>query len=129
MRRCSVSRNASPNAGFLLVRAESGSSTKVSPKFHYAQARCFATALLGTRDFQGKPANPANSTLSDALETCLHTNTAPSPPQPGTDHDLSSKASAEHGTVPGDAKKLAIRKSGEEEIKFRRLMMRLRKNV
>ena len=108
MGRRGVSGNRSPNAGFLLVRSESGSSTKVSPKFHCAQARCFATALLGTKDFQGKPANPANSTPSDVLETCLRTTTAPSPPQPGTDHDLSSKASAEHGTVPGNAKKFAI---------------------
>ena len=83
MRRRSVLGNTSPNAGFLFVRAESGSSTKVSPRFHYAQAQCFATALLGTRDFQGKPANPANSTPSDLLETCLHTTTAPLPPQPG----------------------------------------------
>ena len=37
----SVSGNTSPNAGFLLVRAESGSSTEVSPRFHYAQAQCF----------------------------------------------------------------------------------------
>ena len=36
MRRRSVSGNTSPNAGFLLVRAESRSSTKVSPRFHYA---------------------------------------------------------------------------------------------
>ena len=117
MGRRSVLGNRSPNGGFLLVRSESGSSTKVSPKFHYAQARCFATALLGTRDFQGKPANPANSTPSDV--TCLCTTTAPSPPQPGTDHDLSSKASAEHGTVLGDAKKLAIimeKRGGRDQI-------------
>ena len=117
MGRRSVLGNRSPNAGFLLVRSESGSSTKVSPKFHYAQARCFATALLGTRDFQGKPANPANSTPSDV--TCLRTTTAPSPPQPGTDHDLSSKASAEHGTALGGAKKLAIimeKRGGRDQI-------------
>ena len=119
MGRRAVLGNRSPNAGFLLVRPESGNSTKVSPKFHYAQTRCFATALLGTRDFQGKPANPTNSTPSDALETCLHTTTAPSLPQPRTDHDLSSKASAEHGTVPGDAKKLAIiMEKREGRIKF-----------
>ena len=41
MRRRSVSGNMSPNAGFLLVRAESGSSTEVSPRFHYAQAFFF----------------------------------------------------------------------------------------
>ena len=41
-----VLENRSPNADFLLVRSESGSSTKVSLKFYYAQARCFATALL-----------------------------------------------------------------------------------
>ena len=119
MGRRSVSGNTSPNAGFLLVRSESGSSTKVSPKFHYAQARCFATTLLGTKNFQGKPANPANSTPSDVLETCLHTTTAPSPPQPGTDHDLSSKASAGHGTAPGDAKKLAVimeKRGGRDQI-------------
>ena len=75
--------------------------------------------FLGTRDFQGKPANPANSTPLDLLETCLHTTTAPSPPQPGTDHDLTSKASAERGTVPGDAKKLAVtmeKREGRDQI-------------
>ena len=41
MRRRNVSGNTSPNAGFLLVRAESGSSTEVSPRFHCAQAQCF----------------------------------------------------------------------------------------
>ena len=50
MGRRSVSGNRSPNAGFLLVRSESGSSAKVSPKFHYAQAMCpglmFCAAML-----------------------------------------------------------------------------------
>ena len=128
MGRRSVLGNRSPNAGFLLVRSESGSSTKVSPKFHYAQARCFATALLRTRDFQGKPANPANSTPSDV--TCLCTTTAPSPPQPGTDHDLKvAKPPLSMGQRSATQRNLQLSwKSGEEEIKFRRLM-RLRKNV
>ena len=128
MGRRSVLGNRSPNAGFLLVRSESGSSTKVSPKFHYAQARCFATALLRTRDFQGKPANPANSTPSDV--TCLCTTTAPSPPQPGTDHDLKvAKPLLSMGQRSATQRNLQLSwKSGEEEIKFRRLM-RLRKNV
>ena len=128
MGRRSVLGNRSPNAGFLLVRSESGSSTKVSPKFHYAQARCFATALLRTRDFQGKPANTANSTPSDV--TCLCTTTAPSPPQPGTDHDLKvAKPPLSMGQRSATQRNLQLSwKSGEEEIKFRRLM-RLRKNV
>ena len=48
MRRRSVSGNTSPNAGFLLVRSESGSSTKVSPRFHYAQAQCFQSLFENT---------------------------------------------------------------------------------
>ena len=48
MRRRSVSGNTSPNAGFLLVRAESRSSTKVSPRFHYAQAQCFQSLFENT---------------------------------------------------------------------------------
>ena len=48
MRRRSVSGNTSPNAGFLLVRAESGSSTEVSPRFHYAQAQCFQAFFENT---------------------------------------------------------------------------------
>ena len=48
MRRRSVSGNMSPNAGFLLVRAESGSSTKVSPRFHYAQAEGFQSLFENT---------------------------------------------------------------------------------
>ena len=48
MRRRSVSGNMSPNAGFLLVRAESGSSTEVSPRFHYAQAQCFQAFFENT---------------------------------------------------------------------------------
>ena len=122
MGRRSILGNRSLNAGFLLVRSESGSSTKVSPKFHYAQARCFATALLpfwAPQMFKANPANPANSTPSDVLKTCLRTTTAPSPPQPGTDHDLSSKAFAGHGTVPGNAKKLAIiieKRGGRDQI-------------
>ena len=40
--------NTSPNAGFLLVRAESGSSTEVSPRFHYAQAQCFQALFENT---------------------------------------------------------------------------------
>ena len=63
MRRRSVSGNTSPNAGFLLVRAESRSSTKVSPRFHYAQAQCFqwsggacpATKLLGFIHLRAAP--------------------------------------------------------------------------
>ena len=46
MRRRSVSGNTSPNAGFLLVRAESRSSTKVSPRFHYVQAQCQCGILV-----------------------------------------------------------------------------------
>ena len=48
MRRRSVSGNTSPNAGFLLVPAESGSSTEVSPRFHYAQAQCFQALFENT---------------------------------------------------------------------------------
>ena len=48
MRRRSVSGNTFPNAGFLLVRAESGSSTEVSPRFHYAQAQCFQSFFENT---------------------------------------------------------------------------------
>ena len=48
MRRRGVSGNMSPNAGFLLVRAESGSSTEVSPRFHYAQAQCFQAFFENT---------------------------------------------------------------------------------
>ena len=48
MLRRSVSGNTSPNAGFLLVRAESGSSTEVSPRFHYAQAQCFQALFENT---------------------------------------------------------------------------------
>ena len=46
--RRSVSGNTSPNAGFVLVRAESGSSTKVSPRFHYAQAQYFQSLFEST---------------------------------------------------------------------------------
>ena len=48
MRRHSVSGNTSPNAGFLFVGAESRSSTKVSPRFHYAQAQCFQSLFENT---------------------------------------------------------------------------------
>ena len=61
----------------------------------------------GHQRFSRQTGKPSKS-QSDLLETCLRTTTAPSPPQPGTDHDLTSKASAERGTVPGDAKKFAI---------------------
>ena len=80
-------------------------TTKVLPRFYYAQPQCFAT--LGTRDFQGKPANPANLTPSDLLETCLHTTTALLPPQSRTDYNLTSKVSAERETVR-NAKKFAV---------------------
>ena len=48
MCRRSVSGNTSPNAGFLLVRSESGRSTKVAPRFHYAQAQCFQSLFENT---------------------------------------------------------------------------------
>ena len=48
MRRRGVSGNRPPNAGFLLVRAESGSSTEVSPRFHCAQAQCFQAFFENT---------------------------------------------------------------------------------
>ena len=47
MSRRSVSGNTSPNAGLLLVRAES-SSTEVSPRFHCAQALCFQAFFENT---------------------------------------------------------------------------------
>ena len=53
MRRRSVLGNTSPNAGFVLVRAESGSSTKVSPRFHYAQAQCFQSLFESTGQKRG----------------------------------------------------------------------------
>ena len=48
MRRHGVLENTSANAGFLLARAESGSSTKVSPRFHYAPGQCFKALFENT---------------------------------------------------------------------------------
>ena len=125
-----------------------GQKAAVPPRFHYAQAQCFGKHVfkrrfpIGTvrkRQFHqgftevslcagavfydrcsyhqrflrqtGKPSK--FNTVRCVGNLLAHHHSA------GTDHDLSSQASAKHGTLPGNAKKLGVimeKRGGRDQI-------------